>query len=73
MVTGLSESDANVLAQAYELSGGQIENIARKDTINRVLYGDSSDTERLSALMDYCKAETMQPTDKPRKMGFTLP
>ncbi len=70
MVMGLSESDANVLAQAYELSGGQIENIARKDTINRVLYGDSSDTDRLSALMDYCKAETMQPIDKPQRIGF---
>ena len=70
MVYGLSESDANVLAQAYELSGGQIENIARKDTINRVLYGDSSDTDRLSALMDYCKAETMQSTAKTQRIGF---
>ena len=71
MVSGLSDSDADALAQAYELSGGQIENIARKDTINRVLYGDCVGTDRLSTLMDYCRAETMRSTDKPRRMGFT--
>ena len=70
MVSGLSESDASALAQAYELSGGQIENIARKDTINRVLYGDSSRTDRLSALMEYCDAETMQSTEKAKRIGF---
>ena len=70
MVSGLSESDASALAQAYELSGGQIENIARKDTINRVLYGDSSSTDRLSALMENCDAETMQSTEKAKRIGF---
>ena len=70
MVSGLNDDDANVLAQAYELSGGQIENIARKDTINRVLYGEGLATDRLSILMDYCKAETLQPTDKPQRIGF---
>ena len=70
MVSGLSESDASALAQAYELSGGQIENIARKDTINRVLYGDSSNTDHLSALMEYCDAETMQSTEKAKRIGF---
>ena len=70
MVSGLSDSDASVLAQAYELSGGQIENIARKDTINRVLYGEGNATERLSTLMDYCKAETMQSAAKTQRIGF---
>jgi SpoVK/Ycf46/Vps4 family AAA+-type ATPase len=70
MVSGLNESDANVLAQAYELSGGQIENIARKDTINRVLYGEGNATDRLTNLMYYCKAETMQSTAKTQRIGF---
>ena len=70
MVSGLSESDADVLAQAYELSGGQIENIARKDTINRVLYGEEKATDRLSTLMNYCKVETMQSTAKTQRIGF---
>jgi SpoVK/Ycf46/Vps4 family AAA+-type ATPase len=70
MVSGLNDDDANVLAQAYELSGGQIENIARKDTINRVLYGDRSNNDRLSALMGCCKAETMQTANKPQRIGF---
>ena len=70
MVPGLSESDADALAQAYELSGGQIENIARKDTINRVLYGEGNATDHLSTLMEYCDAETMQSANKAQRIGF---
>ena len=70
MVPGLSESDASALAQAYELSGGQIENIARKDTINRVLYGEGNATDHLSTLMEYCDAETMQSANKAQRIGF---
>ena len=70
MVSDLNDDDANVLAQTYELSGGQIENIARKDTINRVLYGEGKAADRLTTLMDYCKAETMQSTVKAQRIGF---
>ena len=70
MLPGLSKDDANVLAKAYDLSGGQIENVARKDTANRILYGDINPADRLETLLDYCKAEGMQSTDKPQKIGF---
>ena len=68
MIPNLDDHDAEVLAKAYDLSGGQIENVARKDTINRILHGDTSD--RIATLLGYCKDETLQSIDKPRRMGF---
>ena len=69
MIPGLTDSEASSLAKAYELSGGQIENVARKHTINRILHGDDGD--RLAVLMDYCKAESLSTTDRnSRRMGF---
>ena len=68
MLPNLDEHDAEVLAKAYDLSGGQIENVARKDTINRILHGDNVD--RIATLLGYCKDETLQSVDKPRRMGF---
>ena len=68
MIPALSEKDATTLAKAFELSGGQIENVARKNTINCILHGESRD--RLSTLMDYCKAETLESPSRPRHLGF---
>lgn len=70
MLPGLSKEDADALAKAYELSGGQIENVARKDAANRILYGDINPADRLAALMDYCKAEGVQSIDTPKRIGF---
>ncbi len=67
MIPELTDSEAMKLADAYELSGGQIENVARKHTVNRILHGDS--TNRLALLMDYCKDETLGKTSYQR-MGF---
>ena len=39
MLKRISESDALTLAKRYDFSGGQIENIARKQSIDYVLYG----------------------------------
>ena len=68
MIPALSDTDAMTLAKAFDLSGGQIENVARKNTINNILHGDSSD--RLSTLMGYCKDETMNTSSSYRPMGF---
>ena len=68
MIPALSDTDATTLAKAFELSGGQIENVARKHTINNILHGDSSDT--LDTLMDYCKDETLETVSDRRPMGF---
>ena len=68
MIPELDDKDADTLANAFELSGGQIENVARKNAINSILHGKGSD--RLATLMDYCKAETLETSSTHRPMGF---
>ena len=67
MIPELSEEEATTLSYSFDFSGGQIENIARKNTINVILHGES--TNLLPTLQDYCQAEKLdgQPD---RKIGF---
>jgi len=44
MMPSLSDADARVLASGYDFSGGQIENISRKATINAILRGDEANS-----------------------------
>lgn len=67
MIPTLSEDDTKTLAEKYEFSGGQIENIARHNAINGILYGDKGNT--LEALMSYCDSERLE-TKQTRKIGF---
>lgn len=52
----ISDDDAHRLAVSYDFSGGQIENIAKKRTIDYVLYGKQATFEVLDS---YCKAESL--------------
>ena len=67
MMPTLSESDARTLAMGYDFSGGQIENITRKATVNAILHGDEAND--LAQLTDYCNAERLDGTER-RKVGF---
>ena len=67
MIPTLSEDDTKTLAERYDFSGGQIENIARHNAINGILYGDKGNT--LEALMSYCDNERLE-TKQIRKIGF---
>ena len=67
MIPTLSEDDTKTLAEKYDFSGGQIENIARHNAINGILYGDKGNT--LEALMSYCDSERLE-TKQTRKIGF---
>ena len=67
MITSLSERDCRTLANRYEFSGGQIENVARKFTINRILHGESDN--HLDLLNDYCAAETLTQSNH-RTLGY---
>lgn len=67
MMPSLSDADAHVLATGYDFSGGQIENITRKATVNAILHGDASND--LARLTEYCKAERLDNTGR-RKVGF---
>ena len=52
----LSEDDAQILANAFAFSGGEIDNIVRKSTIMEVLNGAEPDLQSLKRL---CKEEKM--------------
>ncbi|MBR0527717.1 MAG: hypothetical protein IJJ98_13680 [Prevotella sp.] len=50
------------------LSGGQIENIARKHTINTILHGQ--DAELLKHLRSHCENERLSSKNVFRRIGF---
>lgn len=52
----LSDEDCELLATEFDFSGGQIDNIVRKNEINEILYGHKID---VNALLDYCREETL--------------
>ena len=68
MMPNLSDADAHILAAAYDFSGGQIENISRKATIHAILHGE--DSNDLTQLTSYCKAEHLDAQNHGRKIGF---
>ena len=61
----ITEEEARVLAARYDFTGGQIENIARKLTVDFILTGQQAS---LDVIGKYCEAELM---DKSRTIGFT--
>lgn len=65
LIPSLTDTDANVLAKQYNYSGGQIENIARKCTIETILKGTVPD---LNTLQIFCKEETIE--KQAIKIGF---
>ena len=67
MLPALTSEECASLASAYELSGGQMENVARKFSINKILYGGKMD--RMEVLRGYCDAERMD-KGAVRKIGF---
>ena len=66
MMPTLSDNDAHILAEGYDFSGGQIENISRKATINAILHGE--ETNDLARLTSFCKAEKL--SNNTRRIGF---
>ena len=67
MIPSLNDQEYSLLAAAYEFSGGQMENIARKYSIGTILNGEPDD--RLSVLYSYCNAEKLDNTVR-RRIGF---
>ena len=67
MIPTLSETDIKTLAERYDFSGGQIENIARHYAIKGILYGDKA--SNIESLMTYCNNERLE-TKQTRKIGF---
>ena len=67
MIPTLSEEDASVLADKYAFSGGNIENIARKSTVEYVLSGNEP---TLSSLEGYCQEEILDRKENRNRIGF---
>jgi SpoVK/Ycf46/Vps4 family AAA+-type ATPase len=66
IVPSISASDARTLALAYDFSGGQIENIARKRTVNSIISGAGISVDKLKLLCD----EEILEKDTAKKIGF---
>lgn len=67
MLSGLSEVDARVLASKFDLSGGEIENIVRKHSVNAILSGN--DSIDVKEIMASCCRERISQNNRP-KIGF---
>jgi len=67
MLPEISEVEAFELAKQYAFSGGQIENIARKQLVNAVLTGE--DTVSMEAIQEACKTELFKNSSM-KRIGF---
>ena len=67
MLPVLNPEQCAALASAYDLSGGQMENVARKFSINSILYG--SEKPSMDILHAYCNAERLD-SQPHRRIGF---
>ena len=68
MLAGLSAEDAFVLASKYDFSGGQIENIARKSVVSKIITGEDF---TLNTLIGHCNTEIVDKYGTTRRrIGF---
>jgi hypothetical protein len=68
MIPALSNLEAEELAAEYDFSGGQIENIVRKRTVDSILSGSEPSMETMH---EYCRSELLHKNEK-RKIGFAV-
>lgn len=69
MLKDISSEDAHKLASRFDFSGGQIENIARKRTIDYILTGKYASFDEIE---DYCRAELLTNTKERKHIaGFS--
>ena len=70
MLPSLDEENARSLASKYDFSGGQIENIARKQVVSNILH--DSDALDMSLIREACDAERLnrQNGERIRITGF---
>lgn len=58
MLPDIDDEDAYRLAKTYQFSGGQIENIARKQIVDSILSGE--DKVSISRVIEACKTESFK-------------
>ena len=67
MLKDISADDARKLASRFDFSGGQIENVARKRTVDYILSGKYASIDEIEG---YCRAEILASKNS-RRIGFT--
>ena len=67
MLADLSSDDALHLAENFDFSGGQIENVVRKKEIDAILNGVEPDYD---AICNYCREESVVKGNTRSKIGF---
>ena len=67
MLKDISADDARKLASRFDFSGGQIENIARKRTVDYILSGKYASFDEIEG---YCRSEVLA-SKNGRRIGFT--
>ena len=67
MLVELSDKDAQILAAQFDLSGGEIENIARKHIVNAILTGKES--VDIQEIINSCNHEKISQSNRQR-IGF---
>ena len=65
MMKGMNDEDYATLAQRYSFSGGQIENVVRKSTVDYILSGDKTSLE---TICKFCDEEMFK--SKVNRIGF---
>ena len=66
MLKDISDEEARQLASHFDFSGGQIENIARKRTVDYILSGKYASLDEIEG---YCRAELLRGKER-RSIGF---
>lgn len=70
MLPTLDMADAEKLAERYDFSGGQIENIARHYAIDAILHGNAVPTAE--NLTSHCDSERINQSASNKRIGFTF-
>ena len=65
----LPESQAKQLANEYDFSGGEIENVVRKATMEEIIKGSRVSITRLEEI---CNTEKLNNCESEKKIGFCL-
>ena len=68
MLKDISADDARQLASHFDFSGGQIENIARKRTVDYILSGKFASLDEIEG---YCRAELLGGKER-KSIGFNV-
>ena len=69
MLKDISTDDARQLASHFDFSGGQIENVARKRTVDYILSGKYAS---LPEIEEYCRAELLSNKNHHTPVGFRM-